>query len=133
MFWKAETAALSVSGKLWHLRHHADCQAARHLQGQDRVARLRENLAEGTQQLTAFCVVKSETTALVVEESSHPLGHLCYKHAGANVCVQQLVPAAGEKGEDKRVIPEMKDILHPLYLNNSHIMEHKILRHVFCK
>lgn len=93
---------LSVSGKLWHLRHHADCQAARHLQGQDRVARLREILAKGAQQLTALGIVKSETTALVVEESSHPLRHLRHKHAGANVSVQQLVPAAGETKEGKR-------------------------------
>lgn len=56
---KAETAELSLRGKLWHLRHHADRQAACHLQGQDRVARLREILAKGTQQLTALCVVKS--------------------------------------------------------------------------
>lgn len=42
-----QIAELAVFGKLWHLHHHADLQAARHLQGQSRVARLCEALAEG--------------------------------------------------------------------------------------
>lgn len=106
--WWAETATLSVCGKLWHLGHHADGQAAHHVQCQDRVARLAEILAKITQQLTTLCVVKSETSALVVEECSHPLRYLRDKHAGANVSVQQLVPAAGETREDKQVIPKWR-------------------------
>lgn len=41
-----QVAELAVFGKLWHLQHHADLQAAWHLQGQSRVARLGEPLAE---------------------------------------------------------------------------------------
>lgn len=109
----AERAELCASGELRHLRHHADRQAARHLQRQDRVARPRQVLAKGTQQLAAPCVVESKTAALVVEESSHPLRHLRHKDAGANVPVQQLVPAAGETKEDKRVIPQLENTLRP--------------------
>lgn len=41
-----EIAELTVHDKLWYLRHHADLQAAGHLQGQSRVARLGEALTE---------------------------------------------------------------------------------------
>lgn len=50
---------LAVLGKLWHLQHHADLQAARHLQGQSRAAELGEVLSEGPQQLTALCIVET--------------------------------------------------------------------------
>lgn len=109
----AERAELCVSGEVRHLRHHADRQAARHLQRQDRVARLCQVLAKGTQQLAALCIVESKTAALVVEESSHPLRHLRHKDAGANVPVQQLVPAAGETKEGKPVNPQLEKTLRP--------------------
>lgn len=42
-----QLAELTVFGEFWHLQHHADFQAAWHLQGQSRVARLGETLPEG--------------------------------------------------------------------------------------
>lgn len=41
-----QIAELAVFGKRRHLQHHADLQAARHLQSQSRMARLGESLAE---------------------------------------------------------------------------------------
>lgn len=51
-------AELAVLGKLRHLLHHPDFQAARQLQSQSRVAWLGKVLPEGTQQLAALGVVE---------------------------------------------------------------------------
>lgn len=53
-----QTAELAVFSKLRHLQHHADLQAAQHLQSQSWVARLGESLAESSQQLTTLGVVE---------------------------------------------------------------------------
>lgn len=53
-----QIAELAVFGKLWHLLHHADLQAAWHLQGQSRVAWLGEALVKSAQQPTILRIVE---------------------------------------------------------------------------
>lgn len=101
-------AELAVCGELGHVQHGADLQAARPLQGQGRVARLGEALAERAQQRPTVGVVEGQTSRLVIQERPHSLGHLNHKHAGLDAVVQQLIGAAGgEKGT--RVVTKVFD------------------------
>ncbi len=99
-----QRAKLAVFGKLRHLQHHADLQAARHLQGQSRVAWLGEALAESAYQPSTLSIVERKKTKLVIQESSHSLRHLNHKHTGLNIVVEQLIPAAGQTRRAKEVV-----------------------------
>lgn len=97
-----QTAELAVFSKLRQLQHHADLQAARHLQSQSWVARLGESLAESAQQLTTLGVVERQTAKLVIEKGTHSLGLLSHEHTALSTIVQQLKAAAGQRKEQRQ-------------------------------
>ena len=89
---------LAVLGKLRHLLHHAEAQAARLLIAQHGVAWQGEGMGEGPQKLASLGVVEGQALVLIVQESAHTLGHLHHKHIGLDSGVEQLKPTTVRGG-----------------------------------